>query len=102
MSPISPSTWPGGTGPGLPSSSCFPSPQMIQTSRTLIESADVVYGKLIQAQQAGGSWRAAPAPLWLWLWTQACPGAQGFLHWGRVRVGGLQSCVVGSKQSGGG
>ncbi|XP_059686440.1 inactive phospholipase C-like protein 2 [Gavia stellata] len=26
---------------------------MIQTSRTLIESADVVYGKLIQAQQAG-------------------------------------------------
>lgn len=30
-------------------------PQMIQTSRTLIESADAVHSKLIQAQQAGGS-----------------------------------------------
>lgn len=50
---------------------------MIQTSRTLIESADAVYGKLIQAQQAGGSWRAAPILLWLWLSTQACPGMLG-------------------------
>ena len=30
-------------------------PQMIQTSRTLIESAYAVHSKLIQAQQAGGS-----------------------------------------------
>lgn len=31
----------------------FSFPQMIQTSRTLIESADVVYAKLTQAQRAG-------------------------------------------------
>jgi len=36
-------------------------PQMIQTSRTLIESADAVHSKLIQAQQAGGSWGALSA-----------------------------------------
>lgn len=47
---------------GLPSSSRCPSPQMIQTSRTLIESADAVYGKLIQAQQAGGSQVGRPSP----------------------------------------
>lgn len=46
----------GAWGWGLPRSSRRRSPQMIQTSRTLIESADAVYGKLTQAQQAGGCW----------------------------------------------
>lgn len=63
LSPFSPSALPGGAwGWGLPSSSRRPSPQMIQTSRTLIESADAVYGKLIQAQQAGGSREGRPSP----------------------------------------
>lgn len=49
-----------GAGGVLSTSRCPSCPQMIQTSRTLIESADAVHSKLIQAQQAGGCWGGDP------------------------------------------
>lgn len=49
-----------GAGGVLSTSRCPSCPQMIQTSRTLIESADAVHSKLIQAQQAGGCWGVTP------------------------------------------